>query len=83
MFNGGCKLANDKNDKILYGRLLLFDVIKSIFIFSPFSSGGCLDFERTKAYFLSYSATDEEGRGRRSVASLRVTVADANDNAPR
>ncbi len=42
-----------------------------------------MDFERTKAYFLSYSATDEEGRGRRSVASLRVTVADANDNAPR
>lgn len=45
--------------------------------------GGCLDFESTKAYFLSYSATDDNGEGRRSVVNLRVTVGDANDNHPR
>ena len=45
--------------------------------------GGCLDFESTKAYFLSYSATDNNGEGRRSVVNLRVTVGDANDNPPR
>ncbi len=42
----------------------------------------CIDFEKTKAYFLTYSATDDNGEGRRSVASLRITVGDANDNAP-
>jgi len=42
----------------------------------------CIDFERTRAYFLSFSATDENGAGRRSVVNLRVTIGDANDNPP-
>ena len=46
------------------------------------STNKCLDYEDTKAYFLSYSATDFNGEGKRSVVNLRVTVADANDNPP-
>ena len=42
----------------------------------------CLDYEDTKAYFLSYSATDNNGEGKRTVVNLRITVADANDNPP-
>lgn len=36
----------------------------------------------TKAYFLSFSATDNNGEGRRSVVNLRISVKDTNDNAP-
>ena len=42
----------------------------------------CLDFETTRAYFLTFTATDNNGEGRESVANLRITVADANDNPP-
>jgi hypothetical protein len=42
----------------------------------------CLDYETTRAYFLSYSATDNNGEGKRTVVNLRITVADANDNPP-
>jgi hypothetical protein len=43
----------------------------------------CLDYEKTKAYFLSYSATDTNGEGKRTVVNLRISVGDANDNPPR
>ena len=42
----------------------------------------CLDFEETKAYFLTLSATDDGGTGKSSVVNLRITVSDANDNPP-
>ena len=42
----------------------------------------CLDYEQTKAYFLSYSATDNNGSGKKSVVNLRITLADDNDNPP-
>lgn len=42
----------------------------------------CLDYEVTKAYFLSYSATDDNGEGKKTVVNLRITVGDANDNPP-
>ena len=42
----------------------------------------CLDFEATKAYFLTLTATDNGGTGKSSVVNLRITVADANDNPP-
>ena len=32
---------------------------------APTSDGSCLDYETTRAYFLSYSATDNNGEGRR------------------
>jgi hypothetical protein len=46
-------------------------------------SENCIDYEVTKAYFLSYSATDNNGEGKRTVANLRITVGDANDNPPK
>ena len=46
-------------------------------------SGDCLDYEQTRAYFLSFSATDNNGSGRSSVVNLRITLADDNDNPPR
>ena len=42
----------------------------------------CLDFEATKAYFLSYTATDNNGEGKKTVVNVRITLADANDNPP-
>lgn len=42
----------------------------------------CLDFETENTYFLSYKATDDEGRGTNSVVSLRISVTDANDSPP-
>ena len=42
----------------------------------------CLDYEQTKAYFLSFSATDNNGAGKKSVVNLRITLADDNDNPP-
>jgi hypothetical protein len=40
------------------------------------------DYEETQAYFLSYSATDNNGEGKKTIVNLRITVADANDNPP-
>ena len=42
----------------------------------------CLDYEQTKAYFLSYSATDNNGSGKKSTVNIRITLADDNDNPP-
>lgn len=42
----------------------------------------CLDYETENTYFLSYKATDDEGRGTNSVVSLRISVTDANDSPP-
>jgi hypothetical protein len=43
----------------------------------------CLDYESQTDYYLNYQATDNEGRGQMSVASLRISVTDANDSPPR
>ena len=56
-------------------------------IFSRFAnifpgSGECLDYEQTRAYFLSFSATDNGGLGKTSVVNLRITLVDDNDNPP-
>jgi hypothetical protein len=40
----------------------------------------CLDYESVRAYYLSYSATDNNGEGKKTVVNLRISVADANDN---
>ena len=42
----------------------------------------CLDYESIRAYYLSFSATDNNGEGKKTVVNLRISVADANDNAP-
>lgn len=42
----------------------------------------CLDYETQNEYFLSYKATDDEGRGQGSVVSLRIVLTDANDSPP-
>ncbi|CAK1578959.1 unnamed protein product [Parnassius mnemosyne] len=42
----------------------------------------CLDFETRKDYFLQYKATDDDGAGQMSVASLQISVTDSNDNPP-
>lgn len=42
----------------------------------------CLDYETQPVYFLSYRATDDEGKGQTTVVSLRITVIDANDSPP-
>ncbi|XP_058466683.1 cadherin-87A isoform X2 [Malaya genurostris] len=42
----------------------------------------CLDYENQSVYYLSYKATDDEGRGQTSVVSLRITLLDANDSPP-
>ncbi|XP_055623372.1 cadherin-87A [Toxorhynchites rutilus septentrionalis] len=42
----------------------------------------CLDYETQSVYYLSYKATDDEGRGQTSVVSLRITLLDANDSPP-
>ncbi|KAH9361521.1 hypothetical protein HPB48_001377 [Haemaphysalis longicornis] len=44
--------------------------------------GNCLDFEARPAYFLSYQATDDRGRGQSAVVPLTVRLTDANDNPP-
>lgn len=43
----------------------------------------CLDFETQSNYYLNYKAIDDEGRGQTSVVSLRITLTDANDSAPK
>ena len=42
----------------------------------------CLDYETVQAYYLSFSATDNNGDGKKTVINLRISVADANDNPP-
>ena len=42
----------------------------------------CLDYETIQAYYLSYSATDNNGEGKKTVINLRISVADSNDNPP-
>ncbi|XP_040572795.1 cadherin-87A [Lepeophtheirus salmonis] len=42
----------------------------------------CIDYEKTQFYFLSYSAIDDQGRGKKSVTNIRVSVTDSNDNPP-
>ena len=42
----------------------------------------CLDYEKIQAYYLSYSATDNNGQGKKTVINLRISVSDANDNPP-
>ncbi|XP_013167348.1 PREDICTED: cadherin-87A [Papilio xuthus] len=42
----------------------------------------CLDYETRKDYFLQYKATDEDGNGQTTVASLQLSLSDSNDNAP-
>ncbi|XP_070490349.1 cadherin-87A isoform X2 [Chironomus tepperi] len=43
----------------------------------------CLDYETQTDYYLNYQATDNDGKGQMSVASLRISVIDANDNPPK
>ncbi|XP_058116398.1 cadherin-87A [Anopheles ziemanni] len=42
----------------------------------------CLDYESQSVYYLSYRATDDEGRGQTSVVSVRISLLDANDSPP-
>ncbi|XP_050101039.1 cadherin-87A isoform X1 [Anopheles aquasalis] len=42
----------------------------------------CLDFETQSVYYLSYRATDDDGRGQTSVVSVRISLLDANDSPP-
>ena len=43
----------------------------------------CLDYETIQAYYLSYSATDNNGEGKKTVINLRISVEDSNDNPPK
>ena len=43
----------------------------------------CLDYESIRAYYLSVTATDNLGEGKKTVVNLRISVADANDNSPK
>ena len=62
-----------------------------LFIVDPFSGTitvascleDCLDYETVQAYYLSFSATDNNGEGKKTVVSLRISVSDANDNPPK
>ncbi|PNF35261.1 hypothetical protein B7P43_G04794, partial [Cryptotermes secundus] len=42
----------------------------------------CLDFETKQHYYLTYKATDDDGKGQSAVASLMISVVDSNDNPP-
>jgi hypothetical protein len=42
----------------------------------------CLDYETQTDYYLNYQATDNDGKGQMSVASLRISIIDANDSPP-
>ncbi|XP_052863844.1 cadherin-87A [Anopheles cruzii] len=42
----------------------------------------CLDYETQSVYYLSYRATDDDGRGQTSVVSVRISLLDANDSPP-
>ncbi|XP_064457989.1 cadherin-87A-like isoform X2 [Ornithodoros turicata] len=45
-------------------------------------NGNCLDFETRSSYFLSYQATDDNGKGHTVVVPLTITLSDSNDNPP-
>ena len=47
-------------------------------------SGECLDYEQTRAYFLSFSAMDSNAgdNAKKSVVNVRITLEDDNDNGP-
>ncbi|XP_055907536.1 cadherin-87A isoform X2 [Eupeodes corollae] len=51
-------------------------------VVSPPSQKTCLDYETETTYFLSYKATDDNGKGQTSVVSLRISVTDSNDSPP-
>lgn len=55
---------------------------RSSFTESPIKQENCLDYEKETAYFLSYKATDDVGKGQTSMVSLKISVDDANDNPP-
>ncbi|XP_015514773.1 cadherin-87A isoform X1 [Neodiprion pinetum] len=42
----------------------------------------CLDYETQTEYFLTYKATDDDGKGQTTSVSLRVGLTDANDSPP-
>ncbi|KAK7790843.1 hypothetical protein R5R35_010718 [Gryllus longicercus] len=42
----------------------------------------CLDFETRPVYYLSYKATDDDGKGLSSNVPLKITLLDSNDNKP-
>ncbi|CAG0916855.1 unnamed protein product [Notodromas monacha] len=42
----------------------------------------CADFETRSNYFLHVQAADESGRGFKAFASLKIALADSNDNPP-
>jgi Cadherin domain len=50
--------------------------------FEHLGKSPCLDYETQSVYFLSYKATDDEGRGQTTVVSLRISLTDANDSPP-
>ncbi|XP_066591300.1 cadherin-87A [Prorops nasuta] len=43
----------------------------------------CLDYEHQTEYFLTYKATDDDGKGQTTSVSLRVSLVDANDSPPK
>ncbi|XP_067010919.2 cadherin-87A [Anabrus simplex] len=45
-------------------------------------SGNCLNYENRAIYYLSYRATDNDGKGQSTVVPLRITLLDSNDNSP-
>jgi len=45
-------------------------------------SKNCLDFETKQNYYLTYKATDDDGKGQSAVVSLMISVLDNNDNPP-
>uniref|UniRef100_A0A336M3D8 CSON011390 protein n=1 Tax=Culicoides sonorensis TaxID=179676 RepID=A0A336M3D8_CULSO len=45
-------------------------------------TSSCLDYETQPVYFLSYKATDDDGKGQSSVVSLKIQLIDSNDTPP-
>ncbi|XP_044756698.1 cadherin-87A [Coccinella septempunctata] len=45
-------------------------------------SGNCLDFESKSEYTFKFTATDDNGKGRKTSVPLRINLTDSNDNAP-
>lgn len=78
--------SDESNDADYEYRLLktpnAMDVNNELLPQSSEVSKTCLDYETENTYFLSYKATDDEGRGTNSVVSLRISVQDANDSPP-
>lgn len=70
-----------------------YDIDKNTYVVDDYDGGQtmaertpgeapCLDYETQPVYFLSYKATDDEGKGQATVVSLRITIIDANDSPP-